>query len=94
MMTGKEKIYRAVDVWKRNGDGRLLRYRCFHVLPDNTFVVQSCDAYRASIDPEQVNNLERQFVELLSEDAPDERSIAWPSIEEAVRDHDRQFGNE
>ena len=86
-----EKLYRTIDVWRRRA-GVAIRYRCFEVLASGAFCVQSVDSYRISSTVEQVRFLERQFIELLIEQAPDERSATFSTIEEAIADHDREFG--
>ncbi len=69
-----------------------MRYRCFQVLSSGAFCVQSTDSYRTSSTVEQVQFLERQFLELLVEQAPDERTATFSAIEEAIAQHEREFG--
>lgn len=84
-------IYKAIDVWKRLNGGRLVRYRCFELHPDGGYCVQSADFYDSPADPTQVRHLESQYLELLSEEAPDSRSGAFRTIEEAIAGHDEEF---
>jgi hypothetical protein len=42
-------------------------------------------------DPKQVADLDRQYLELLAEQAPDERSGSFDSLEAAIAAHDRDF---
>ena len=84
-----EKLYRALDVWQRRADGQLVRYRCFQMLPDGGYCVQSADFHPQ--DERQTQLLERQYLELLSEIAPDERSKVHPSLEEAIKAHQAEF---
>jgi hypothetical protein len=86
-----EKLYRTIDVWRR-GAGVAVRYRCFQVLASGAFCIQSVDSYRISSTVEQVQFLDRQFLELLIEQAPDERNAVFSTIEEAIAEHDREFG--
>jgi hypothetical protein len=83
-------LYRSVDVWKRTRAGRLVRYRCFELLPAGGFCVQSADFYdaRPSVTRAQ---LEQQFFELLSEEAPEVRSKPHPTLESAIQAHDIDF---
>jgi hypothetical protein len=86
-------LYEVIDVWKRYSRTQLVRYRCFRNLAANTYSVQSADFYRLPIDSSQLMNLEKQFCELLAEQAPDERSGAFTSIEEAIAAHERDFSS-
>lgn len=42
-------------------------------------------------DAQQADRLERQYVELIAEQAPDERAGSFESIEAAIQAHDRDF---
>ncbi|MCI0538650.1 MAG: hypothetical protein L0Z50_25870 [Verrucomicrobiales bacterium] len=83
----------AIDVWKRLDNNGVIRYRCFRVLPDDKYCVQSADFYRLPLEPNTIQNMERQFLELLLQQAPDERAKTFASLEEAIANHDKQFGN-
>jgi hypothetical protein len=82
-------LFRAIDVWQRRPSGQLVRYRCFQVLPDGGYCVQSADFHPQ--DARQTQFLETQYLELLSELDPDERSKVHPSLEEAIEAHQTQF---
>jgi hypothetical protein len=87
-------FYESVDVWKRVSRSELVRYRCFRNVVTNKYSVQSSDFYRLPLDPAQAANLEKQFLELLAEQAPDERAEAeFGSLAEAIEAHDLQFGS-
>ena len=90
MSTGSH-WYRAFDVWARFGEKGLVRYRCFEVLPAGKFCVQSKDFYRPPFAEAVEKQFERQFLELLSEIAPEVRSGLYDTIEEAIRMHDEGF---
>ncbi len=83
--------YRAIDVWKRLHDGRLLRYRCFQAVSTGRYCVQSADYYNLPLSVEEDRKFERQFKELLIEQAPDYRSETCVTLEEAISTHDREF---
>lgn len=85
------KIFRAVDAWKRLGDGGLVRYRCFEVLPGGGFCVQSADFYPPDADEATVRSFDRQYLELLAEQEPDVRSGTYDTLEEAIRRHEQDF---
>ena len=83
-------LFKAIDVWRRL-DGRTVRYRCFQVIPGGGFCVQSADFYRLPIDAQQAHRLDEQFVDLLIGQAPDQRDLTFPSLEEAIAHHDQEF---
>jgi hypothetical protein len=82
-------LYRSIDVWKRYA-GHAVRYRCFEILPVKKFCVQSADYYRLE-DAGRKDDLDRQFIELFLEQAPEERSKVFNTIEEAIEWHDWEF---
>lgn len=87
-------IYLTYDVWKRLPAGRLARYRCFQVRPGGGFCVQSKDFFEVgSLSVSKFSEHERQFLELLSEEAPDSRSTVYATLEEAIANHDEEFAN-
>jgi hypothetical protein len=85
-------LYEAIDVWRRMSDARIARYRCFKNVSSGRYSVQSTDFYQMPFDPKQAANLDRQCAELIAEQAPDERSGSFESIEAAIEAHDRDFG--
>jgi hypothetical protein len=89
-----DKLYQAVDVWKRLSETEFVRYRCFKNIATNRYAVQSADFYRLPLDPDQIADLDRQYLELLIEQAPDERSGSFDSIIEAIRAHEAEFADD
>jgi hypothetical protein len=85
------EIYKSFDIWRRRGTHTLVRYRCFEDCSTGRFCVQSADFYRQPVTIEQIQSLEKQFIELLTDESPFERSEAFASIEEAIRNHDEVF---
>lgn len=83
-------LYRYIPVWRRESNGLVL-YRVFEVL-GRGYAVQSKDFYRVDSLDDPAPALEAQFLELLSEQAPDGRSGISPTIEAAVIAFDRSFG--
>ena len=81
----------AINVWKRLHDGRLVHYRCFQLVPQGGYCVQSADFYGLPIDQGRRKALEDQFLELLGEESPDLRSGVFPTLEEAITRHDADF---
>ena len=85
-------LYEAISVWRRISATELVRYRCFKNLATAQYSVQSADFYRWPIDPIQSDDLEKQYLELLTEQAPDERIESFQSLAMAIEAHDREFG--
>jgi hypothetical protein len=88
---GQPRLYIEVNVWKRIDQSRLLRYRCFHLLPENKYAVQSADFYNLPVDDKQIRYLDKQFIQLFCEEEPAVRSDLFESLEEAIAAHDRDF---
>lgn len=76
-------LYKACDLWKR--------IRCFENLSTGYFSVQSADFYHIPLDPKQVVHLDRQYLELLAEQPPEERAGGFASLQAAVEAHDKDF---
>jgi hypothetical protein len=88
---GQPRLYIEVNVWKRIDENALVRYRCFRILPDNKYVVQSADFYNLPLDDKQISYLSKQFIQLLCEEEPAVRSDVFDSLEEAIAAHDLDF---
>ena len=86
-------MYKAIDVWRRVDNTRIARYRCFNVLTTQRFCVQSVDFYYLPLDETQIGQLEKQFIELLFDEAPEIRTETYPTLEEAIKAHDNEFDN-
>ena len=84
-------MFKAIDVWKRLSEGELARYRCFQILPENRYCVQSVDFYRQPLDEVRMRALDSQFVELLLGDAPNAANETYGTLEEAIAKHDLDF---
>lgn len=84
-------LYKAIDVWKRNEEAQLVRYRCFQVLSTGKYCVQSADFYEVPTAVAKATDLERQFLELLRDASPDTRAGGFDSLEEAIANHDKYF---
>ena len=85
------RYYRPVDVWIRQSERTVARYRCLEVFPERQFCVQSKDFYHAPFREVDSLQLDRQFIELLAEVPPESRSDLFGTVEEAIRAHDRSF---
>ena len=84
-------MYKEINVWHRKDDKSLFCFRCFELIPNGGFCVQSADIY--SIDTSANNELDfkRQFIELLFEDPPEVRSALFPTLYEAIQAHIHEF---
>lgn len=85
------KVFREINVWKRRDESTLVRYRCFQVLPQNRYCVQSADFYRQPLDAKQIHDLDMQYIELLLEEPPHLRTETYETLEEAILRHDEDF---
>jgi hypothetical protein len=87
-------LYEPITVCRRLPDrNEAVVYRCFRTLPQQGFVVQSADRLRLPITPSELASHEVRFWELFCEEAPDERSTSYSTLEEAIRAFDEEFGN-
>lgn len=84
-------LYRQVDVWKRLGEGRLCCYRCLRLEPEGSYVVQSADFLDSPADQRRLAFLDKQFRQLLAEEAPEIRSRAYATLDEAIAAFDDEF---
>ena len=85
------EYYKAVDVWFRKNEGTVIRYRCFQLLPDGGYSVQSADYLHAPFQDTRHAQHEKQFLELLLEEAPKLRSPLFPTLIEAIRGFELDF---
>jgi len=85
------EYYKAIDVWSRKDEGTVVRYRCFQLLPDSGYSVQSADYYNAPFRDARPAQHEKQFLELFLEEAPKARSPLSPTLVEAISAFDRDF---
>lgn len=85
------KSYRTIDVWKKTTSGTVIRFRCFQIDESSAYCVQSADIYHEPISEEQIGYLERQYIELLIEEDPEKRNGIYPTLEEAIAAHEKEF---
>ena len=84
-------LFKSIDVWCLVDKVTLLRYRCFEVLPQKKYCVQSSDFYNSPITSSQLENHERQYIELLLECPPNSRDDLYDTLEEAISAHEKDF---
>lgn len=87
-------LYQRIDVCKRlAGDNEVVVYRCLHLLSGGGFVVQSADRVRLPLTESELGGHEARFWELFCEEAPEQRSGSFSTLEEAIRNFDEEFEN-
>ncbi len=89
----EDKIYRSIDVWRRKNSNCAIRYRCFEIIGEGKFYVQSADCHYFPTDHNQTKNHDNQFLELFLETSPDKRTEGYPTIKEAIEMHENEFEN-
>lgn len=89
----KEKLYISIDVWTKIPNGGLAIYRCFKILPEQCYCVQSCDFISELIDQEELNNFKAQKIELFLEESPGHRNESCKTLEEAIHRHQSKFSD-
>ncbi|MEZ5441582.1 MAG: hypothetical protein R3F15_08865 [Lysobacterales bacterium] len=82
-------LYRHVPVWARTPDGVVL-YQCLELLGQG-FTVQSKDYFHAGSIPAGIAHSQQQLVELLQEQAPEERSPLHPTLQQAIAAFERDW---
>lgn len=87
------KLYKLTNVFRRISAEKAIIYRCFELIPEGGFVVQSADWINLPVDSETMNHHERQLWALFCEEPPERRSVPYASIEEAIAAFDTEFGN-
>jgi hypothetical protein len=90
-MMNSEQLYKLINICRRVSTKEAVVYRCFEVLPDKGFVVQSADRIWLPFETGYTHQHERQLWELFCETAPEERSQVYPSLEEAIAAFDKEF---
>jgi hypothetical protein len=87
------KYYKALDVWCRKNKQTVVRYRCFQLLPNGGFSVQSADHYHTPFADSRAEQLDKQFLELFLAEAPEVRSSLFPTLDETVRAFAQEFSD-
>ena len=86
-------LYKLINVCRRLSDKEAVLYRCFELIPEQGFVVQSADRILLPVRRDHMQHHEHQLWELFCEVAPEERSRPYASIEEAIAAFDAEFGH-
>jgi hypothetical protein len=83
------KLFEQINIWHRIDDSESVCYRCFRLLPDGGYCVQSADFFRPN--EIAIQDFDRQQVELFLDQSPDERSGLWSTLDEAIRKFQKDF---
>lgn len=83
------KLFEQINIWHRVDDSESVCYRCFRLIPDGGYCVQSADFFTLNQVGKQDFN--RQQIELFLEQSPDVRSGLWPTLDEAIKKFHEEF---
>jgi hypothetical protein len=89
--TLRSKYYKKIDVWKKIDDKCVVRFRCYELIGEGEFCVQSADYFYYPISNEQLIKSENQQLELFLDIDPTERSETFSTLEEAILAHEAEF---
>jgi hypothetical protein len=84
-------LFKAINIWERASENKVILYRCFELIGDTKFCVQSADYYSLPIDEKAVRDHELKFIELFAEESPNVRSQLYSSIPEAIEAFKKDF---
>lgn len=88
----KDRFLREINIWKPVDERTVARYRCFEILPDRTFFVQSKDHIYEDSDEKYLESLDDYFFGSLSKEIFEEMSKnASDTVEEAIVRHEEDF---
>lgn len=93
MTTSTMELYKRIDVWVRIEVDQVAVYRCFEALSAGGYCVQSKDFFHLPLEKEDILMMEENFLDLLVEEDPAERSGIFPTLEEAIAQHEREFSS-
>lgn len=83
--------YMEQMVWIKYDETTLVRFTCLKDIESETYAVQSTDYFREPITEQQFASFGRQFLELFMEESPGSRCSWFPTLSEAIEDHQKQF---
>lgn len=89
----KHKYFRKIDVWKRIDAKSLVCFRCYELLGEGRFYVQSSDYFYLPISRGQVELSESQQIELFLEESLTERAISYPTLQDAISAHELELNH-
>lgn len=88
----KDRFYKEINIWKPVDDRTVTRYRCFEIMPEGKFFVQSSDYIYEDSDEKYRESLDDYFFDSLSKENFEEMSKnASETLEEAIAKHEADF---
>lgn len=87
----KNILYSQINIWQRYSSKEARCYRIFKNLKDDTYAVQSVDAFHPPIDEKLFAQYNTQLLELFIEIDIAERETFYPTIEEAINKFNEDF---
>ena len=94
MVEALSRLYKELKVWRHVNNATAIRFSCLADLVSQKFAVQSADFFRLPVTREQIENFEKQYLELFIKISPDERCEWFESLAETIASHDREFLND
>lgn len=86
-----KRLFREIIIWKEINDGKIARYRCFHVLPDDKYFVKAKDFFYDSIDETQLNKIDLYSLNSLFRGGLNMDDEFYDSLEEAIEKFEKDF---
>lgn len=87
------KLFLAIDVWRQIDENQAICYKCFQKLGKEAYYVQSADFYHLPEVDTFKKELEKQNIELFIEGDLDDEKRFFPTLEEAIEAHIKNFEN-
>lgn len=87
------EMLRSHEVWKAMDSHTLAIYFCFENLNSGEYCVQNVEFFRLPLAHEYQLNALRNTIGLFMEESPLSRCQWRPSLEEAIKLHDKTFEN-
>ena len=86
-------LYKEISVWRPLGPTQAVRYVCFEQVGKALYCVQSADFYTLPMSQKTAQEHASKLLELLIEEPPAARCTWFETVEAAINEHDRLFGN-
>ena len=86
------RLFKEHTVYKVVGD-RLFIYTCMEILGENRFAVQIASSFYSNDSPGGLEQHTRWRIDTLQTFLDNPDINWWPSLQEAIEDHDRNFCN-
>jgi hypothetical protein len=90
-------LFKEHKIFRHQEGGKAAVYVCFERLDDGMFAVQQMEAFApasAMQAVQEAGNIAGTTLELFAETSPSERCDWYPSLQDAIAAHDRNFEND